>query len=173
MAIDDSAFAPDDVAVLIESVFPGIDRHDVGQTARFSVSRSFMPQIFAILEAVARIPDELLPTESSARLELFAIVAAIRAIVAAWMVGRTEETFLEYLPGIADRHPLDALRRAMLRHSSSCASVTLATTADLKSADSASGCAHMDEERRMSRKLHMMAAGRPSVRRSRRSEKVT
>ena len=158
MTIDSSAFAPRDVVGLIENVFPGIDQHNVAETVQFRISNSFMPQIVAILEAVARIPDDLLPIENPARLELFAIIAATRAVVAAWMAGHTHDTFLEYLPGINARHPLDALRRALLNCPSGSTAPESSVTSRLEDPKNVGAGGLMDDRRRSPRDLRMIAA---------------
>ena len=131
--------------MLIDCVFPGIDRHNVTETARFKVPSDFMPQIAAIVEAAASIPDERLPTDHNARFELFAIITAIRTVVSAWIAGRSKRLYLEYLPGISDRHPLDALRSALLRCRDDCASSSVVSTIHLARADT------LNSERRCSR----------------------
>ena len=105
---------PDNIASLIERIFPGMDCASLEQTVKLRIPDTYLPEVAAILDLVRHVPDELIPKE--AQFEIVAITAAINAIVTSWIFGR-QDRYLEFSPTLGNRHPIAMLRTALLRAS--------------------------------------------------------
>lgn len=105
---------PSQAVGLIDKFFPWVPAQLEGTKKNVSISKQRSGEVAAIINAVGKIPSELIVLDGDDYAAFLTSIAAIEDILGQWQSG-SDDYILQHLAGFGDLNPIALLRRSLAK----------------------------------------------------------